>query len=110
VTADQVIPAAFAVVLLVLVVAGVARIFGRRRGQNEDAFGAGGTSTVPLGAQGVSRTVLAPSGVAYVVGEEWTVRSVDDKPIAAGARVRVVGQTGLTLMVVEESADRPAEG
>ena len=108
-TTDQVIPAAFAVVLLVLIIAGVVRVVGRRRGENEDAFGAGGTSTVPVGSDGVTRTVLDPSGVAYVAGEEWTARSDGDTPIAAGARVRVVGQTGLTLIVTTEPAHGPVE-
>ena len=108
-TTDQVIPAAFAVVVLVLIIAGIARVVGRRRGENEDAFGAGGTSTVPLGANGVAKTLIDPSGVAYVAGEDWTARSDGDTPIAAGTRVRVVGQNGLTLIVTAEPADGLAE-
>jgi membrane protein implicated in regulation of membrane protease activity len=110
VTTDQALPAAIAFVVLLLIVVGVVRVAGRRRGRNEDAFGAGGTSSVPLGARGVARTTLAPSGVVYVVGEEWTARADRDVEIASGARVRVVGQDGLTLVVVAEPAGSPAEG
>lgn len=109
-TTDQVIPAALAAALIIIVLVGVLRVAGRRRGRNEDAFGAGGTSTVPLGAHGVAKTALAPSGVVYVVGEDWTARSGDDAQIASGTRVRVVGQDGLTLIVVAEPAGAPAEG
>ncbi|OGO51205.1 MAG: hypothetical protein A2Z32_13030 [Chloroflexi bacterium RBG_16_69_14] len=109
-TTDQVFPAAIVAVVLILILVGVARVVGRRRGRNEDAFGAGGTSRVPLGAHGVAKTALAPSGVVYVVGEQWTARSDGAEQIASGTRVRVVGQDGLTLIVVAESAGSPAEG
>jgi len=110
VTTDQAIPAAIAFVVLLLIAVGVVRVMGRRRGKNEDAFGAGGTSTVPLDAHGVAKTALTPSGVVYVVGEAWTARSRDDAQIAPGTRIRVVGQDGLTLIVVAEPAGSPAEG
>jgi membrane-bound ClpP family serine protease len=106
VTTDQVIPAAIVLVVLILVVVGVARAAMRRRGQNEDAFGAGGTSKVPLGAEGVAKTALDPSGVVLVVGEQWTATSQDGARIAPGVRVHVVGQDGLTLIV---DADRAAD-
>jgi membrane protein implicated in regulation of membrane protease activity len=110
VTTDQAIPAAVVFVVLLLIVVGVVRVAGRRRGRNEDTFGAGGTSTVALGARGVARTALAPTGVVYVAGEEWTARADHDIAIADGARVRVVAQDGLTLTVVAEPAAGPAEG
>jgi len=109
VTADQAIPTAIAFVVVLLIVVGVVRVAGRRRGRNEDAFGAGGTNTVPLGASGVARTNLAPSGVVYVVGEEWSARADRDLAIASGTRVRVVRQDGLTLVVAAEPAGQPAE-
>lgn len=108
-TLDQVFPAAIVAVLLVLVLAGVVRVLGRRRGGNDEAFGAGGTRTVPIGTLGVAKTTLAPSGVVYAVGEDWTARSDGASAIASGARVRVVGQDGLTLIVVVEPAGSPAE-
>jgi membrane-bound ClpP family serine protease len=110
VTTDQAVPAAIAFVVLVLIAVGVVRVAGRRRGRNEHAFGAGGTSTVPLGALGFAKTAIAPSGVALVVGEQWTARSKGDAEIASGTRVRVVGQDGLTLIVVAEPSGSPGEG
>lgn len=102
-TTDQVIPAAIILAVLILVVVGVARAAMHRRGQNEDAFGAGGTSKVPLGTEGVAKTVLDPSGVVLVVGEQWTATSQDGAQIAPGVRVHVVGQDGLTLIVAADS-------
>ena len=107
-TTDQIVPTAFAAVVLILVAVGVARVLARRRGRNEDAFGAGGTSKVPLGAVGVAKTNLAPSGVVHVVGEQWTARSADGAEIVSGQRVRVVGQDGLTLIVDADPAGGPA--
>ena len=75
VTAEQVIPAAIVAVILILVLAGIVRAAGRRRGANEQAFGAGGVTKVPLGTTGVAQTPLAPSGVVYLLGEQWTARS-----------------------------------
>ena len=109
-TTEQVVPAAIVAALLVLVLMGVARVVARRRGRNEDQFGAGGTSSVSLGARGVARTPLTPTGVVYAAGEEWTARSRSGATIASGATVRVVGQDGLTLIVEAEPADRPAGG
>jgi membrane-bound ClpP family serine protease len=110
VTTDQAVPAAIVFVVLLLIAVGIVRVAGRRRGRNEDAFGAGGTNTVPIGAHGVAKTTLAPSGVVLVVGEQWTARSRADTEIASGTRVRVVGQDGLTLIVVAEPTGSPGEG
>jgi membrane-bound serine protease (ClpP class) len=63
------------------------------------AYGAGGTSLVPPGSEGVVKTSLAPLGVVYAAGEEWTARSSSGTAIAPGEEVRVVGQEGLTLIV-----------
>lgn len=63
------------------------------------AYGAGGTSTVPVGTEAVARTSLAPLGVVYAAGEEWTARSDNGADIPAGSHVRVVSQDGLTLVV-----------
>ena len=62
----------------------------------------GATSTALVladGAVGSVRSILAPTGVVYAAGEEWTARSSDERPLAAGTPVRVVGQDGLTLIV-----------
>ena len=72
----------------------------RRRGLAfAGAYGAGGTPTVPTGSDGVVKRALAPLGVVYTVGEEWSARSATGSEIPSGERVRVVGQDGLTLMV-----------
>jgi membrane-bound serine protease (ClpP class) len=63
------------------------------------AYGAGGTTTVPLGTSGVAKTPLLPKGIVYAVGEEWSARVVDDSAVERGEPVRVVGQDGLTLLV-----------
>ena len=69
----------------------------RRRQQQ---MGAASTATVLAdGAVGSVRSVLAPTGVVYAAGEEWTARSNDEQPITPGTSVRVVGQDGLTLIV-----------
>ena len=101
-TTDQVLPAAVVAVVLILILVAVARIVTRRRGANEDAFGAGGTSQVAPGTRGVAKTDLAPSGVVLVVGEQWTARSAMGETIASGRAIRVVAQDGLTLIVEAE--------
>ncbi len=74
------------------------------------AYGAGGTMAVPRGTLGVARTALDPRGVVYAAGEDWTARSSDTSPIAAGDPVRVVGQEDLTLIVESAPAAAPAQG
>jgi membrane-bound serine protease (ClpP class) len=63
------------------------------------AYGAGGTTAVPPGSDGVVKKALAPLGIVYTVGEEWSARSASGSEIPAGESVRVVGQEGLTLLV-----------
>jgi membrane-bound serine protease (ClpP class) len=89
-----VITAAWVILVLVTVVR--AR---RRSRAYAFAYGAGGTSQVPTGSDGVVKASLAPLGVVYAVGEEWTARSDDGVEILPGEVVRVVGQEGLTLIV-----------
>ena len=109
-TTDQIIPGAIVVAILILLIVGVMRGATRRRGRNEDTFGAGGVATVAAGTRGVAKTDLAPSGVVRVVGEQWTARSASGAAIPSGTTVRVVSQDGLTLIVDPEPAGRPAEG
>jgi membrane-bound serine protease (ClpP class) len=69
----------------------------RRRQQ---AAGAGATALVLAdGATGSVRSMLAPTGVVYAAGEEWTARASDERPLTPGTPVRVIGQDGLTLIV-----------
>lgn len=66
------------------------------------------TSTGPTFGQGALaevRTVLAPLGVVYAGGEEWSARAAEGLAIPSGATVRIVGQDGLTLIV--EPMDSP---
>jgi membrane-bound serine protease (ClpP class) len=66
------------------------------------------TSTGPTFGQGAVaevRTVLAPLGVVYAGGEEWSARAAEGLAIPSGATVRIVGQDGLTLIV--EPMDSP---
>jgi membrane-bound serine protease (ClpP class) len=51
---------------------------------------------------GVVRSPLEPLGSVHIAGEEWTARSVDDRPIARGTAVKVVGVDGLTVLVEPE--------
>jgi membrane protein implicated in regulation of membrane protease activity len=102
VTSDQIVLGAIAAVVLILVIVGVVRAASRRRGANEDEFGAGGVREVALGTRGVAKTALAPSGVVLASGEQWTADSADGTSIEEGHPVRVVGQRGLTLIVEAE--------
>ena len=94
VTSDQILPSAIVAVIVILVIVGVVRAATRRRGANEDAFGAGGVPDVAVGTRGVAKTDLAPSGVVRVVSEEWTARSANDILIAEGPPSASSGRTG----------------
>jgi membrane-bound ClpP family serine protease len=107
-TTDQVLAAAVIAVVLILVVVGAVRVATRRRGTNEDAFGAGGLTKVPLGTTGWVRTALSPSGVVDLLGEQWTGRSRTGEPIAAGSGVVVVGREGVALTVEPGPTGEPA--
>ena len=109
-TSDQILPGAIVVVIVILIVVGLVRVAQRRRGPNEDTFGAGGVSTVAVGTRGVATTDITSSGVVRVVSEEWTARSASGSIIAEGTAVRVVSQDGLTLVVEPEHAGQPATG
>ena len=74
------------------------------------AYGAGGTMSVPIGTTGVARTPLAPRGVVYAAGEEWSARSGDATKIPRGEPVHVVGQEDLTLVVESGPAAEPDRG
>jgi membrane-bound ClpP family serine protease len=45
------------------------------------------------------RASLAPLGVVYAGGEEWSARTADGALVAPGTTVRIVGRDGLTLIV-----------
>ncbi|HEX6867787.1 MAG TPA: NfeD family protein, partial [Candidatus Limnocylindrales bacterium] len=54
---------------------------------------------VPIGTLAQVRTGLAPTGVVFTAGEEWTARTEDGAAVGAGSAVRVIRQDGLTLIV-----------
>lgn len=71
-----------------------------------------GRSTGPLvgaGGLGDVRVALAPLGVVYAAGEEWTARAADGRSIAQGGTVRIVRQDGLTLVVEPVEPVEPVE-
>jgi membrane-bound serine protease (ClpP class) len=80
----------------------------RRRTQlYAGAYGAGGSHIVPAGSGAVVKTTLAPVGVVYAAGEEWTARSATGVEIPPGQPVRVVGQDGITLIVASATGFGP---
>jgi len=89
-----------AYVILILVVVTRTR---RRTRIHAGDYGAGGSHIVPAGSDALVKTTLAPFGVVYAAGEEWTARSETGAEIAPGQRVRVVGQDGITLIVAQDT-------
>jgi membrane-bound serine protease (ClpP class) len=83
-------------------------------------YGAGGTSRVPNGTPAEVRSPLDPTGTVFAAGEEWSATTAaarggpavgsattsvpTPQPIPRGARVTVVGQQGLTLIVEPDPA------
>jgi len=59
------------------------------------------------GASGIVRRPLEPLGSIYAGGEEWTARTVDERPLDRGTPVKVVGVEGLTVLV--EPDQQPSE-
>lgn len=57
-----------------------------------------------VGATGVARSDIAPTGIAYVAGEDWT--AVSGAPIAKGSAVRVQRVDGVRLIVEPASPER----
>ena len=51
------------------------------------------------GTMGIVRRPIEPLGSVYAGGEEWSARSVDDRPLERGTAVKVVGVDGLTVLV-----------
>ena len=60
-----------------------------------------------LGEPGTVARPLEPLGSVLAVGEEWTARTTDSRPLPRGARVRVIGQEGL-ILIVEPAEAGPA--
>ena len=60
-----------------------------------------------VGAVGEAREAISPEGLVFVKGALWKASA--DKPIAAGAPVRVVGRHGLQLEVAPEISQANGE-
>jgi membrane-bound serine protease (ClpP class) len=60
-----------------------------------------------IGTSGIVRRPLEPLGSIYAAGEEWSARSVDDRPLDRGTPVKVVEVDGLTAVV--EPDQQPSE-
>jgi membrane-bound serine protease (ClpP class) len=60
-----------------------------------------------VGARATAMEALAPSGQVLVEGEIW--RAVAPQPVAAGARLRVVGHEQLLLRVIPDDQPQPPE-
>ncbi|HEY3218534.1 MAG TPA: nodulation protein NfeD [Candidatus Limnocylindria bacterium] len=69
---------------------------------------AGGAPAV-VGATGVAKSEIGPSGIAYVAGEDWSARS-EGAPIAKGSAVRVKRREGLSLIVEPAQDSSPGGG
>ena len=69
------------------------------------SFAPRGAAALP-GSDGVAVTALAPTGIARVNNETWTVRSVSG-PLPAGAPVHVVSVEGVRLVVWSEAGNIP---
>jgi membrane-bound serine protease (ClpP class) len=59
------------------------------------------------GTSGIVRRPLEPLGSIYAGGEEWSARTVDERPLERGTPVKVVGVEGLTVLV--EPDQQPSE-
>jgi len=69
---------------------------------------AGGALAI-VGATGVAKSEIGPSGVAYVAGEDWSARS-EGSAIAKGSAVRVKRKEGLRLIVEPAQDSSPGRG
>jgi membrane-bound serine protease (ClpP class) len=55
--------------------------------------------SVAVGSVGLVRRPLQPVGSIYINGEEWSARTVDERPLPRGTPIRVVAVDGLTAIV-----------
>ena len=63
-----------------------------------------------VGARGIAKERLAPSGYVQVHGELWSAElSEGSPPLEKGERVRVEGTRGLRLEVVQSTIDEEGE-
>ena len=55
--------------------------------------------TVAVGTVAEVRRPLSPIGSIHAFGEEWSARTVDERPLDRGTTVRVIGSDGLIAIV-----------
>jgi membrane-bound serine protease (ClpP class) len=68
-------------------------------------------SQLLVGATGTARSDIAPSGIAYVGGEDWTVTAAEPSTaIPKGAAVRVRRVDGVRLIVEPAKPVEPSRG
>jgi membrane-bound ClpP family serine protease len=92
-------PAAWALAVLAFLSAFVAAALIVRH-----ALGPSRSSTLPLGADGITLGPLNPVGLAKVHNETWTAESVSG-PLPAGVPIHVVKVEGLRLLVWSEAGN-----
>jgi membrane-bound serine protease (ClpP class) len=61
-------------------------------------------TSLAAGTIGEVRRPLEPLGSIYAVGEEWSARTADDRPLARGTPVHVVRTDGLTVVVEPDAS------
>jgi len=66
-------------------------------------------SSVPIGTVALVHRPLQPLGSIRAAGEEWSARDVDERSIARGEPVRVIGADGLTAIVEPAPGSAPTD-
>ncbi len=61
-------------------------------------------ASLVAGTLGEVRRPLEPLGSIYALGEEWSARTSDDRPLPRGTAVHVVRTDGLTVVVEPEAS------
>jgi hypothetical protein len=97
-------PAAWALAALAFVSAFVAAALIVPAVAYRHALGPSHSSTLPLGADGITLGALSPVGLAKVNNETWTAESVSG-PLPAGVPIHVVKVEGLRLLVWSEAGN-----
>ncbi len=92
-----------AVVLILVVLAAVGVILGRRIRASSGTIGA----HVPPGSPGTVQAPLEPTGTVLLAGETWTARTADRAHLERDTLIRLVRFDGLTAIVEPADAGTP---
>jgi membrane-bound serine protease (ClpP class) len=95
----RVAPAVIAVVATTLAVLMVLIVYATIRARQMVVSPGLVGAALGAGTSGIVRRPLQPLGSIYAGGEEWSARSVDDRPLDRGTPVKVVEVDGLTVVV-----------